>query len=95
MELSMFNASVEQSLDWISKVIQNDVTLTIAFKPENQAYSLTLRDKSKDWQQDVPLSVWHSDLWKALKAMAYALGTRWEGYPQDHPAQNGAFTDLW
>lgn len=93
--LLIYSGSVEKYLDRICEVIMLNVSFTIQFKPENAAYGLTLRDKSKNWDEDVPLSVWHSDLWKALAALSYALETRWEGYPSVHPADYTEFTDLW
>ena len=94
-QLALFSRSTEQCLNQIGELLQEDVSFTIIFKPENQAYGLTLRDKSLNWEEDVPLSVWHSDLWKALSALCYALETRWKDYPSDHPGAPGEFLDLW
>lgn len=94
-ELAAHAPAIDAAWSRLAKLIQEDVSLTIGFKPENHSYFLILRNKALDWTEDTPLSFWHQDYEKLVRMACYAIDTKFAGYPFDLPPAEDYLTDDW
>jgi hypothetical protein len=92
-ELQMGAMPLEEALEVLCEAMQNDVSITMGQKAENASYYLLARDKATSWQEANTVSVWHANLEKAIRTMAYALRYVTIDFPPELP--KGTATDDW
>lgn len=82
-------------IELLAVTLQQDCTLSVTFKPENNAFCVMLHDRAKPFGEREVLTAWHADLEMALRAMAFALETRWKGFPYEVPQRQSAVDNSW
>lgn len=83
-----------EAIETLEKALSEWASISIGFKPENEAYFVILRDNRVPWNEAPALSYWNKDLARAITGLGYALGNRYEGFP-DGAYQQDLFSEDW
>jgi len=83
-----------EALETLEKALSQWASISIGFKPENEAFFVILRDNRVPWNEAPALSYWNKDLARAITGMGFALENRYEGFP-DGAYQQDLFSDDW
>jgi len=69
------------SLEIIRSKLADGCSMSVGFRAESDGVFVIVRDSSAPWNTAVAVSVWHSDLRRALCGMAYYLDKVQPGFP--------------
>lgn len=86
IQLREMPPTIEKSLTVLADRVNQGCGVTITQKLDTGSYAVLIYDKSEPFGERITLSVWHTELDKAIVGLAFALETRWPDFPSEKPA---------
>ena len=93
-ELRMGVMPIGEAIDYLGKVMERGVGVSLGFRQNQGAVFAMAKDKGQLWQVAATVSAWHSDCAGAIRALAYFLREVYPEFPDDVGGPTG-FTDEW
>ncbi len=67
----------------LAKVIERNCGLALGYDMDRGNFYAIMRDKSQEWSEALACSAFHSDLYKAVQGLAFALHHKWPRFPEE------------
>ena len=93
-ELKKWTADLDKDLEFLMTFLEDNCLLSVGYKAENASYFALLKDRSVQWDQAASVSVWHTDLPRALLGLTYYLKEVNPEFPKVPPGGVGDFEDF-
>lgn len=74
---------VDEVVSVLAKVLERNCGLSVGYDLDRGNFFAIVRDKGSPWEDAIAGSAFHSDMYKSLQGLAFALSHRWPDFPEN------------
>lgn len=73
---------IEEAIEILERQLQGGMKVTLSIAKYNNAYSVTVREQTPNWQEARALSAFGIDLVRAIRTLAHGLSGKYSEWPE-------------